>query len=157
MDKNNLTINAALQINKPVAEVFEAIVDHEKMKHYFIEKSTGRMETGKSLIWKFPVFEMEVPVRVGNIIAEKYVSYYWEVNGRELFVEMKLESFETSQTIIRISEGEMQNDEAGIAWLKGNTEGWANFLACMKAYLEYGIHLREGAFDFRKDEFKAKT
>jgi dihydrofolate reductase len=23
-----------------------------------------------------------------------------------------------------------------------NTEGWANFLACLKAYLEYGINLR---------------
>jgi hypothetical protein len=32
----------------------------------------------------------------------------------------------------------------------GNTEGWANFLACMKAYLEYGIQLRKGAFDFMR-------
>lgn len=30
-----------------------------------------------------------------------------------------------------------------------NTEGWANFLACLKAYLDYGINLRKGAFDFR--------
>jgi hypothetical protein len=35
-------------------------------------------------------------------------------------------------------------------WLMGNTEGWANFLACLKAYLEYGINLRKGAFDFLK-------
>ena len=33
----------------------------------------------------------------------------------------------------------------------GNTEGWANFLACMKAYLEYGIQLRKGAFDFMRE------
>lgn len=33
-----------------------------------------------------------------------------------------------------------------------NTEGWANFLACLKAYLEYGINLRKGAFDFLSDK-----
>jgi uncharacterized protein YndB with AHSA1/START domain len=38
-------------------------------------------------------------------------------------------------------------NEEGIKWLKCNTEGWANFLACLKAYLEYGINLRKGAFD----------
>jgi len=30
----------------------------------------------------------------------------------------------------------------------GNTGGWANFLACLKAYLEYGINLRKDSFDF---------
>ncbi len=28
-----------------------------------------------------------------------------------------------------------------------------DFLACLKAYFEYGINLRKGAFDFRKAEF----
>ena len=41
-------------------------------------------------------------------------------------------------------------NEAGIKQLMGQTEGWANFLACLKAYLEYGINLRKGAFDFMK-------
>jgi hypothetical protein len=31
----------------------------------------------------------------------------------------------------------MKNDEAGIKWLQGNNAGWANFLACLKARLEY--------------------
>ena len=45
----------------------------------------------------------------------------------------------------------MENNLEGIEWLGRNTEGWANFLACIKAYLEYGINLREGAFDFMKE------
>jgi len=43
-----------------------------------------------------------------------------------------------------------QYNENNLKWALGNTEGWANFLACMKAYLEYGINLRKGAFDFMK-------
>jgi hypothetical protein len=46
--------------------------------------------------------------------------------------------------------GLQNNDEAGRRWLMQNTEGWANFLACLKAWLEYGINLRKGAFDFLK-------
>jgi len=53
---------------------------------------------------------------------------------------------------VTVSEKGRENDEPGIYWLKGNTEGWANFLACLKAYLEYGINLRQGAFDFLADK-----
>lgn len=85
-------------------------------------------------------------------VEDKYISFIWDgENGNELLVEMKLEVQPDSSTVIRISEGKMKNDEAGIRWLIGNTEGWANFLACLKAYLEYGINLRKGAFNFMKD------
>jgi uncharacterized protein YndB with AHSA1/START domain len=39
-----LEIKAAIQIQKPVNEVFEAIVDPAKMAHYFIASGSGRME-----------------------------------------------------------------------------------------------------------------
>ena len=44
----------------------------------------------------------------------------------------------------------MENNEAGLKWLSGNSFGWSNFLSCLKAYLEYNINLRKGAFDFMK-------
>ena len=50
-------------------------------------------------------------------------------------------------TQVNISEKSRPNDEEGIKWFKSNTEGWANFLCCLKAYLEYGINLRKGAFE----------
>jgi len=65
---------------------------------------------------------------------------------------MMLTPKDSNATLVTITEKSMDNDEAGIKWLKGNTEGWANFLACLKAYLEYGINLRKGAFDFMKNE-----
>ena len=65
---------------------------------------------------------------------------------------MELEPGHNNSTIITVTEKDMPNNEEGIKWLKGNTEGWANFLACLKAYLEYGINLRKGAFDYRSDK-----
>ncbi|MES2543328.1 MAG: SRPBCC domain-containing protein [Bacteroidota bacterium] len=147
---DKLEINVAMQIQKPIHEVFEAIIKPEKMSNYFISQSTGVMEEGKNLIWKFPEFDFECPVRVGKIEKNKYVSYYWENAGVELFVEMTLTEKENNSTLVSISEKSRDNNEEGLKWLSGNSFGWSNFLACLKAYLEYGINLRKGAFDFMK-------
>ena len=144
-----LEINVAMQISKQINEVFEAIVNPEKMCNYFISQSTGRMEEGQNLIWKFPEFDMEVPVTV--LKAEpNLISYYWENSGKNLLVEINLSTVGDNFTLVKISEKSMENNETGIKWLTGNSFGWSNFLACLKAYLEYGINLRKGSFDFMK-------
>jgi uncharacterized protein YndB with AHSA1/START domain len=152
MNDQPLSIKTNIQIQKPIAMVFEAIVDPEKMSNYFISNSTGRMEENKKLIWHFPEFTIDVPVQIGKIEKDKYVSFTWDGEaGRKLFVEITLTSKGINDTLITITEKNMENDEIGLKWLKSNTEGWANFLACMKAYLEYGINLRKGAFDFMRE------
>jgi uncharacterized protein YndB with AHSA1/START domain len=146
-----LGIKAALQIQRPVNEVFEAIVDPVKMSNYFISEGSGRMQAGKQIFWKFPEFDIKFPVNILKIEKDKYISYTWDVDGIELLVEITLSDLGDKDTLVTITEGSRENNEEGIKWLKGNTEGWANFLACLKAYLEYGINLRKGAFDFLSD------
>jgi uncharacterized protein YndB with AHSA1/START domain len=150
MKKQTLEIKVTLQILKPVKTVFEAIVDPMKMSNYFISKSSGRMIEGNQVRWKFPEFEEDFLIRVGKITEDRYISYSWEIDGENLLVEMTLVPIGDDATIVTITEKGRNNDEAGIKWLMGNTAGWANFLACLKAYLEYGINLRKGAFDFLK-------
>jgi uncharacterized protein YndB with AHSA1/START domain len=150
MSLDRLEINCAMQIQKPIHEVFEAIVNPKKMSNYFIATSTGIMEEGKNLIWKFPEFDIECPVKVGKVENNKYVSFYWDNDGFELLVEITLSEKENNSTLVSISEKSMENSEAGLKWLAGNSFGWSNFLACLKAYLEYGINLRKGAFDFMR-------
>lgn len=145
-----LEINCAMQIQKPIHEVFEAIILPEKMSNYFISQSTGIMEEGKNLIWKFPEFDLECPVKVQKIEKDKYISFYWENSGVDLLVEITLSENENNSTLVSISEKSMENNEVGLKWLSGNSFGWSNFLACLKAYLEYNINLRKGAFDFMK-------
>jgi uncharacterized protein YndB with AHSA1/START domain len=152
MKNQTLEIKAALQISKPANEVFDAIIDPFKMSNYFISKGSGRMEEGKQIIWQFPEFDSNFPIRVGKIEKNKYISFYWDMDGIELFAEITLTSRTGNSTLVTITEKSRKNDESGIKWLKGNTEGWANFLACLKAFLEYGINLRKGAFDFMSDK-----
>lgn len=150
MNMEKLEINCAMQIQKPTHEVFEAIVNPEKMSNYFISQSSGIMEEGKNLIWKFPEFDFECPIKVQKVETNKYISFYWENSGKDLLVEITLSEKENNSTLVSISEKSMENNEVGLKWLSGNSFGWSNFLACLKAYLEYNINLRKGAFDFMK-------
>ena len=71
--KERLEITAKLQIGKPAQEVYEAIIDPAKMSNYFISGSSGRMEEGKTLQWRFPEFDMEFPVLVGKLIRDELI------------------------------------------------------------------------------------
>jgi len=147
---DTLEIKTAIQIQKSPEEVFEAIVDPSKMSNYFISSGSARMEAGKMINWKFPEFDIKFPIRVGEIKPGQYISYFWDIDNQELLVEIILTPVGSSDTLVRVTEKSRTNDEAGIKWLVQNTEGWANFLACLKCYLEYGINLRKGAFDHLK-------
>ena len=118
------------------------------MTNYFISKSSGKMMEGKIITWKFPEFETEFPIHVEKIEQDRYISYHWESESEMLLVEITLDPIEDNATVVTVTEKSRDNDEAGIQWLGGNSAGWANFLACLKAYLEHGINLRKGAFTF---------
>ncbi|SHG32900.1 Uncharacterized conserved protein YndB, AHSA1/START domain [Flavobacterium fluvii] len=143
-----LTAKATIQIQKPIEEVFEGIVNPEKMTNYFISESNGRLETGKELTWKFPEFPVEVPVKDVKIEINRSISFVWD---KETVVKIILEEQPDKSTVVKVTEDGKPHNEDNLKWAIGNTEGWANFLACMKAYLEYGIQLRKGAFDFMRE------
>lgn len=142
---NKLNSKAAISIHKPINEVFEAIVNPEIMTNYFISESTGKLEQGKEVIWKFPEFDEKFPVQTIEIIENKLIILNWDP---ETVIRIELEEDSNKNTTVRVSEEGYQADEKGIKWLTSQTQGWANFLSCMKAWLEYGVHLRKGAFDY---------
>ena len=78
-----LNSNATLQIQKPIEEVFEGIVNPEKMTKYFISESSGRLETGKKVVWKFPEFEDKFPIK--EVKVENFSSIS-NRNGHSYFV-----------------------------------------------------------------------
>ena len=142
-----LIAKATIQIQKPIGEVFEGIVNPEKMTMYFISESSGRLETGKELIWKFPEFPDECSVKKIKIETNRSVSFVWD---EETIVNITLEAQPDKSTVVKVTEDGKILNKDNLKWVIGNTEGWANFLACMKAYLEYKIQLRKGAFDFMR-------
>ena len=80
-----------------------------------------------------------------HIESPNFISYVWDP---QTIVKINLEKHNDLSTIVKIQEGSKDINEENLKWLTSNAGGWANFLACMKAYLEYGIQLRKGAYDF---------
>jgi uncharacterized protein YndB with AHSA1/START domain len=142
-----LESNATIQIQKPIEDVFEGIVNPEKITKYFISESSGRLESGKEVIWKFPEFEEKFPIKEIKIENNSSISFVWDP---ETIVIITLEKLPDDSTVVRVNENGKELNEDNLKWALENSGGWANFLACMKAYLEYGIQLRKGAFEFMR-------
>ena len=141
-------IKVLLKIAKKSAEVFEAISDPMQMCNYFIATSTGRMTTGATLTWTFPEFDTPFLIKVGAVTPNEHINYSWEhPDGSWTQVDILMKPIGDKETLVTITEGKKEGTEANLPWLKSNTEGWSNFLCCLKAWLEYGINLRKGAFD----------
>lgn len=73
---SKLEIKAGIQVVKPVEEVFDAIVNNDKMKNYFISKASGPLKNeGKIITWYFPEAADGFPVRTGKVEPYSYISY----------------------------------------------------------------------------------
>jgi len=142
-----LISQATIQIQKPIEEVFEGIVNPTKMTKYFISESSGRLESGKEVIWKFHELADRFSVKDIKIETNRSVSFVWDP---ETVVNIVLEALPDKSTIVKVTENGKELNEHNLKWVIEYTEGWANFLACLKAYLEYGIQLRKGAFEFMR-------
>lgn len=143
MDKRSLQVKTQLAIAKPAYEVFEAIVNPEKMSHYFISSGSGPMENGKTVRWVFDDVGLGLDVKVQRVERDRFVSFRWSASGVDALVEMQILPGDPA-TLLKVSESEWPPDEKGIARCIEQTQGWTHFLCCMKAYLEYGINLRQG-------------
>lgn len=61
-------------------------------------------------------------------------------------VEMRFQSLDDGATMVTIAESGWRENEQGQKSSYLNCEGWSQMLACMKAWVEYGINLREGYY-----------
>lgn len=91
----------------------------------------------------------------GKVEPDYYVSFSWNVEGHQHIAEIVFSRRENNSTLLQVKEREGENIESGIHWLKQNTNGWVNFLVCLKAWLEYRINFRKKAFDFLKKQAKS--
>jgi uncharacterized protein YndB with AHSA1/START domain len=152
----NLEVKCDIRIEKPAAEVFEAIVDPDKMSNYFISSGSGRMETGRTLTWTWAEVGASATVEVEQVEADRRIVFVWGAAGEETRVQIDLSQESDGARAVMVREGSWDSDEAGIASLASQTEGWARFLSNLKAYLEHGINLFTGSVTRKHKELIAQ-
>ncbi|HXZ79967.1 MAG TPA: SRPBCC domain-containing protein [Terriglobales bacterium] len=153
------------KINKPRAEVFDAVYKPSKIRGYFATGgSSGPLVEGREVIWQFADFPGEVPVHVKIVVPNERIVFEWaaaaepkpgqqpspnqlpasaDYNTR---VEMTFETLSPNSTLVRIAESGWHQTQHDLNSSYDNCGGWMNMACCLKAYLEYGINLREGMF-----------
>jgi uncharacterized protein YndB with AHSA1/START domain len=137
------------RIAKPVAEVFDAVVNPTKLSGYFttIKGASAPLVAGTTVTWWG-----DIPVEVDEVAKNSRIVLRWDATGPagkpayKTRIEMNFEPLEDGATFVTIAEAGWRDGEAGLQKSYLNCEGWSQMLACMKAYLEYGINLRDGYY-----------
>ena len=135
-----LKTNVQLKILKPVEEVFEAVVNNEKMSEYFISSGTGRLEAGKTVTWEFSDYNAVLDIKVESV-SENEIIFLWSASGIETTVIFNFLK-DGNDTVLRIVEDGWNKDDEGITRALEQTKGWAQMSVCLKGYVEYGVGLR---------------
>ena len=68
MKNDDIEVKVQLGILKPLQQVFDAIVDPEKMSKYFISWGSDRMESEKDIDWRWDDVGVQLPVKVKQVI-----------------------------------------------------------------------------------------
>ena len=142
--KLELDVNVRDRILKPVNEVFAAFVDPAKMSQYFISGASGRMEAGTRVEWEFVDVGAKVLIDVFEVEENRRIVYEWAPCGARSRTTIQFSADDPNTTVVIINEAMFPMDHEGVKRAMGQTAGWTYTLACLKAYLQFGVNLRLG-------------
>jgi len=140
------------RVARPVAEVFEAVVDPASLSSYFTTGGAkGRLESGATVTWDFADFPGAFPVEVVVVVPNEKIVLRWggkEVAGADGKTEVVMAFSDTGdgRTLVEIRESGWQETQAGLDASYGNCMGWAQMLSALKMWVEHGINAREGMY-----------
>lgn len=154
-----LRFKVSAHISRPVAEVFEAVVDPASLSQYFTTGGAqGRLESGSTVHWDFHDFPGAFPVHVTEVERNRKIVLRWGANeggptdgddavtadaGYETIVTMEFQELDDGRTLVTIAEEGWRATDKGLAASYGNCMGWSQMLCALKVWIEHGINLRE--------------
>ena len=156
-----LKFQVQTKIQKPIAEVFDAVYNPTKLSSYFTTGgATAPLNEGATVTWRFADYPGDVPVTVKKLVLNQLIVLQWdayeppEKNSTappspvdyKTTVEMTFESLGPNNTLVRISESGWRETQKGLDGSYGNCHGWTQMSCSLKAFLEYGINLRKGFY-----------
>ena len=144
----NYTVST--RIERPVADVFDAVVARGKLCQYFTDEASGDLVEGEEVHWRWDHYHATLPVVVSKVEPNERIelvidSQTWEKTMDESYdvtVLFEFESLEDGSTRLSISESGWKTDKDGLKGSHDNCGGWMHMATCLKAWIEHGIDLR---------------
>ena len=147
-----LKFQVQTKIQKPVAEVFDAVQNPDKLSGYFTNGgASAPLAQGTTVEWAFEDTPGEkmgpFPVKVKKVVPNESITFEWEgAPGRDTEVEIAFEATAPDETLVKISESGWRENQEELNRSYSNCMGWSQMLSALKAFTEYGIDLRKGAY-----------
>jgi len=133
---------AEILIRKPVTEVFEAFIDPAITTKFWFTKSSGRLETGKQILWEWEMYNSSIDVHVKAVEPNKRILIEWGAFDHPTTVEWMFTSRPDNTTFVSITNSGFQGTDDEVAQQAiGSTEGFTLVLTGLKALLEHNINL----------------
>ena len=129
-----------LLIRKPVAQVFEALVDPAITSRFWFSKGSGRLETGKRIRWDWEMYGHHTYVDVKSIELNKRILIEWNGPEDPTTVEWTFEDKGDNTTFVVVKNWGFKGlDDKVVAQALDSTGGFTFVLAALKVFLEHGI------------------
>jgi uncharacterized protein YndB with AHSA1/START domain len=142
---------AEMLIRKPVAEVFAAFINPEITTKFWFTKSSGGIESGKSVVWYWEMYNFSVQVNVREVEINKRILIDWGNYDSATTVEWIFTPWGNGATYVSITNFGFKGDgDKLISDVLDSKGGFTWVLAGAKAWLEHNINLNLIADAFPK-------
>ena len=128
-------------IRKPVAEVFEAIVNPDITTKFWFTKGTGRLDAGEQVRWDWEMYNVSIQVTPKIVEPDRRIVIEWPgysgpTNVEWIFTPVKDGAF------VNVAETGFTGDgDQLVKYVADSTQGFTLMLAGLKALLEHGVKL----------------
>ena len=147
--QNNVTIEAQMLIRKPIAVVFEALVNPAITTRFWFTNSSGRLGPDQRVRWDWDMYGVGDDLTVKAFEPNQRILIEWAHDPT--LVEFKFEAIDQDRTWVVIRNwrfsGTVDEVLPSAVDAKG---GYTLVLAGLKAWLEHGIEL-----NLVRDQFTA--
>lgn len=140
-------VECQMMIRKPVETVFQAFIDPNITTRFWFTKSSGKLETGKTVTWEWEMYNVSSDVLVKEIVPNKKIAIVeWDdpskTDDSATTTDFEFTALTDETTYVVIKKyGFHQTGDALIEAIKDNTGGYTTVLDGLKAWLEFGIEL----------------
>ena len=125
---------ATMLIRRPVAEVFDAFVDPDKITKFWLEATTGPLTKDAQVSWRFMVPGATEVVTVTAFEDQRCIAFDWS-DGISVNMEFKDHGNRTTRLAVEVIG--FQNGHA-VDQVVNATEGFSIVLCDLKTLLETG-------------------
>jgi uncharacterized protein YndB with AHSA1/START domain len=130
-------------IRKPIASVFEAIVDPAITSRFWFTKGSGRLEPGAQVRWDWEMYDVHADVRVIEFEPDRRILMEWGAAGEAFTtVEWELTPLTGDTTFLSVTNSGFSGDgDEIVTQAIDSMGGFTLVVAGLKAFLEHGIEL----------------